>query len=178
MIAMAEKNIIVFGGGCFWCAEAIFQMIKGVLSVMPGYAGGTTKNPTYDSVCSGGTGHAEVIEIEYDDKIGIEVLLHIFFEMHDPTTLNRQGADFGTQYRSIILYTNDIQKDSIEKYILKLQSTLDRKVVTEVKKLDFFYPAEKYHVNYYNNNSKMPYCSVVIGPKIANIKKEFSSLLK
>ncbi len=174
----AGTDSIVFGGGCFWCAEAVFQMINGVVSVMPGYAGGITKNPTYDSVCNGNTGHAEVIKIDYNNNINLEVLLQIFFEMHDPTTLNRQGADIGTQYRSIILYTTDLQKKSIDRYILKLQSTYDKKIVTEIKKLDIFYPAEEYHINYYKNNAKTPYCNVVIGPKIAKIKKEFSALLK
>ncbi|MCL5423755.1 MAG: peptide-methionine (S)-S-oxide reductase MsrA [Candidatus Marsarchaeota archaeon] len=173
-----NENSIVFGGGCFWCIEAIFQMINGVISVMPGYAGGITKNPTYDSVCSGDTGHAEVIKIEYSNSLDLNILLQIFFEMHDPTTLNRQGADIGTQYRSIILYTTNLQKESIDRYILKLQSTYDRKIVTEIKKLDVFYPAEDYHVNYYKNNAKTPYCGIVIGPKIAKIKKEFGALLK
>lgn len=142
---------------------------------MPGYAGGNTKNPTYEEVCNGDTGHAEVLQIEYDpQKVSLDKLLQIFFEMHDPTTLNRQGADYGTQYRSIILYGSEEQKEATKDFIKKIQKDFDKPIVTEVKKLDKFYPAEDYHQKYFDNNSNQPYCTFVIGPKIQKIKKEFS----
>jgi len=170
---------LVLGGGCFWCTEAVFQMVKGIAKTSPGYAGGATKNPTYDEVCEGHTEHAEVLYVEYDpDKIKIEVILAIFFAMHDPTTLNRQGADIGTQYRSIILYTSDSQKKAIEKFIDKIKGDFDNKIVTEVKMLDKFYPAEEYHMNYFSRNQSQPYCNAVIKPKIEKIKKKFPDMLK
>lgn len=171
---VSETKSIVFGGGCFWCSEAIFDMMKGVKATNPGYAGGTTKNPTYDDVCSGQTGHAEVLQIEYDPKvITLEKLLEVFFTMHDPTTLNSQGADFGTQYRSIILYNSDAEKKEIENFISNIQKDYKKPIVTEVKKLEKFYIAEDYHKKYYKNNPNQPYCTFVIKPKVDKVKKKF-----
>jgi peptide-methionine (S)-S-oxide reductase len=171
------KEIAVFGGGCFWCTEAVFQMLKGVNSVMPGYAGGEVKNPTYEQVCGGETGHAEVIKIEFDPSlVSYEDLLTVFFATHDPTTLNRQGADRGTQYRSIILYSTPEQKEKAEKFIAQLNES-DPKAVTEVVPLTDFYEAEEYHRNYYRDNSSKPYCEVVISPKLEKLKERFSELL-
>jgi methionine-S-sulfoxide reductase len=170
----SNTETIVFGGGCFWCTEAVFRLFDGVIDTMPGYAGGTTPNPTYDQVCDGYTGHAEVLKIDYDPKlIGIDKLLYVFFTMHDPTTLNRQGADVGTQYRSIILYGNDRQKEAAEKFIRSIQKEFRSPIVTELKRLDKFYPAEDYHRRYYDKNPGQGYCSVVIGPKIAKVKKKY-----
>ncbi len=173
-------RIAVFGGGCFWCTEAVFGELKGVKSVMPGYAGGTSINPTYESVCSGKTGHAEVIKIEYDPfQIEFKDLLTVFFATHDPTTLNRQGADTGTQYRSIVLYSTDGQKKEAEEFIKELDADAKGgKVVTEVKPLDKFFPAEDYHRDYYQKNSDAPYCQVVISPKLEKLKHRFAELLK
>ena len=156
----------VFGGGCFWCLDAIFRKIKGVKNVTVGYAGGRRPNPTYEQVCTGVTGHAEVVEIEYDEsEISYDELLDIFFEIHDPTQLNRQGNDVGTQYRSIILYLDDNQKQKALKKIEELKKQgIDE--ITEVKKLDKFYKAEDYHQNYYKRNPHNPYCAYVIAPKI------------
>jgi len=174
----SQKQIAVFGGGCFWCTEAVFQDLKGVISVTSGYAGGTTPNPTYESVSSGKSGHAEVIKIEFDPaQINFTDLLTVFFATHDPTTMNRQGNDTGPQYRSIVLYSTDQQKAEAEKYIQDLKSDgLD--VVTEVKSFERFYPAEEYHRNYYKNNSDAPYCQVVIEPKLQKVQEKFYALLK
>ena len=156
----------VFGGGCFWCLDAIFRKVRGVKNVTCGYAGGRRPNPTYEQVCTGVTGHAEVVEIEYDEnEISYDELLDIFFEIHDPTQLNRQGNDIGTQYRSIILYLNEAQKEKALKKIEELRKK-GINVVTEVKKLENFYKAEEYHQNYYENNPQNPYCQFVISPKI------------
>lgn len=172
---MNQKETVVFGGGCFWCTEAVFEMLKGVLLVMPGYAGGTTKDPTYERVCGGDTGHAEVIKIKYDpDLIAYEDLLTVFFASHDPTTLNRQGADVGSQYRSVIFYTTPEQKQKAEKFI----NDLGEGIVTEVKPLDQFYEAESYHRQYYTKNKSAPYCQVIINPKLEKIKERFNILLK
>lgn len=177
-------EIAVFGGGCFWCTEAVFGELKGVKSVMPGYAGGTSPNPTYESVCGGKTGHAEVIKIEYDpSQISYKDLLTVFFATHDPTAMNRQGADVGTQYRSVILYTTEEQKREAEEFILDLnQPAPDQKagkpVVTEMKPLDKFFPAENYHREYYQKNQDAPYCQVVINPKLKKLYKRFAKLLK
>ena len=171
----------VFGGGCFWCTEAVFDELRGVISVMSGYAGGSVKNPTYEQVCSGRTEHAEVIRIEFDpSQITYKDLLTVFFATHDPTTLNRQGSDAGTQYRSIILYAGKQQKREAEGFIKELNdsSAFGRLVVTEIKPLGEFYGAEEYHRNYYENNSFQPYCQVVISPKLDKLHKQFSELLK
>jgi peptide-methionine (S)-S-oxide reductase len=155
------------GGGCFWCTEAIYQMLPGVKSVTSGYAGGTTENPTYKEICSGKTGHAEVIQIEYDPKlVSYDKILQTFWEAHDPTTLNRQGADTGTQYRSIILYNNEAQKIAAEKSKAAAQKNFSKPIVTEIVPLKHFYKAELYHQDYYRSNPDQPYCRAVIQPKV------------
>jgi peptide-methionine (S)-S-oxide reductase len=171
----------VFGGGCFWCTEAVFKMLKGVVSVMPGYAGGTKPNPTYDEVCGGETGHAEVTRIEYDPaQVSFHTLLTVFFATHDPTTLNRQGNDVGTQYRSIILYTTPAQKTEAEAFIREVDesSREGNPVVTEVKPLKEFYEAENYHRDYFARNPDKAYCELIISPKVEKVQKEFAELLK
>lgn len=176
-----NNEIAVFGGGCFWCTEAVFSELRGVVSVAPGYAGGTTPNPSYDAVCTGSTGHAEVIRIEFDpSQITFNDLLTVFFATHDPTTLNRQGADVGTQYRSIVLYATPAQKTDAEAFIKKLTESDPggKPVVTEIKPLDKFYQAEDYHHNYFKNNQRQPYCQVVIEPKVLKLQKQFADLLK
>jgi peptide-methionine (S)-S-oxide reductase len=173
-------EIAVFGGGCFWCTEAVFKMLKGVTSVLPGYAGGTTENPTYDQVCDGQTGHAEVIRIEYDPKqVTFRTLMTVFFATHDPTTLNRQGNDVGTQYRSIILYTTPAQKEEAEAFIKEVdESTKEgNPVVTEVKPLTKFYEAENYHKDYFANHPDKAYCNLIISPKVEKVQKQFADLL-
>jgi len=175
------EETIVFGGGCFWCTEAVFKMLKGVISADPGYAGGNTENPTYSEVSSGKTGHAEVIKIDYDpDIISLKELLTVFFATHDPTSRNRQGNDVGEQYRSIILYTTEEQKELSEKFIDKINksSKEGNLTVTEVRQLDKFYFAENYHKDYYENNKNQAYCQVIINPKLAKVQKEFAELLK
>src|SRR5271157_4942745 len=174
-MTVATTKTIVFGGGCFWCTEAVFEMFDGVVKTAPGYAGGTTKNPTYEQVCSGTTGHAEVTKVEYDpDVAGLEKLLEVFFAAHDPTMVDRQGPDVGSQYRSIILYTEEQQKKAIDTYMRKISGNYEKPIATEVKKLDVFYPSEDYHKDYYKNNPLQPYCLLVIRPKIAKIRKEFN----
>ncbi len=178
---MDKKEIAVFGGGCFWCTEAVFKMIKGVSQVLPGYAGGTTANPTYEQVSSGNTGHAEVIYIEYDSSIvNYNDLLTIFFASHDGTTLNSQGNDVGTQYRSVIFYTTDEQKEKANNFINEINSSYKegKDLVTEVAPLDKFYKAESYHEDYYANNKNAPYCQVIINPKLEKVEKQFASLLE
>lgn len=175
------REVAVLGGGCFWCTEAVFRELHGVLSVMPGYAGGQKEDPTYQEVCSGKTSHAEVIKIKYNpEEIRYTDLLTVFFATHDPTTVNRQGNDVGTQYRSIILYTTEEQKNEAEEFIKKLnESTLEGKqVVTEIKPFEKFYEAEEYHLEYYRKNITQPYCQIVINPKLEKLQKEFSKLLK
>ncbi len=175
-----QKEVAVFGGGCFWCTEAVFKMLKGVISVLPGYAGGKTEKPTYSMVVEGATGHAEVVRIEYNSsEISFRDLLTVFFGSHDPTTVNRQGNDIGTQYRSLILYTNDQQKNEAELFIRELNdsSKEGNPIVTEVKPLEQFYEAEEYHKNYYANNPQNPYCDVIINPKLAKVQKNFADLL-
>jgi len=173
----------VFGGGCFWCTETIFKELKGVVSVMPGYAGGGKPNPTYEQVCGGDTGHAEVIRVEFDPKeISFRDLLEVFFATHDPTTLNRQGNDVGTQYRSLVLYDGERQKADAEAVIAELKASGafgGREVVTELKPLETFWEAESYHRDYYKNNKDAnPYCQLVIDPKLAKFRAKFHSLLK
>ncbi|WP_198315862.1 peptide-methionine (S)-S-oxide reductase MsrA [Chitinophaga tropicalis] len=170
-----------FGGGCFWCTEAQFQYLDGVLKVESGYAGGTVPNPTYEQVCTGTTGHAEVIQVTYDpSKITYEELLQAFWQSHDPTQLNRQGNDVGTQYRSVIFYHNEEQHKLAEFYKDKLQHSgaYDEPVVTEISPIDKFYKAENYHQNYYNQNGSQPYCHFVIAPKLEKFKKVFKDKLK
>ena len=170
-----QTEIATFGGGCFWCMEAEFQRIPGVKSVTSGFAGGHTANPTYEDVCAGDTGHAEVTQIVFDPgKVSYGKLLDYFWDAHDPTTLNRQGADAGTQYRSIILYSSPAQKAAAEKSKAAAQKNFKDPIVTQIVPLDHFYKAEDYHQNYYNNNSHAPYCQVVIKPKL----KKFEQKLK
>ena len=169
-------DTIYFGAGCFWCVEAIFQQVNGVEKVIPGYCGGAIKNPTYNEVCSGKTGHAEVAKIVFNSSIvDLSHLLEVFWKTHDPTTLNRQGNDIGTQYRSAIFFVKDSQKEEILKFKQELifQNVWDQPVVTEVEKIDIFYPAEDYHHNYFNNNKSQGYCQFVIQPKIEKYKKIF-----
>lgn len=155
------------GGGCFWCLDAVYRKVEGVLDVVSGYAGGSTENPTYEQVCTGRTGHAEVVSIQFDPAIvSYKALLDIFWKVHDPTTLNRQGADTGTQYRSIILYSNEEQKNTAEETIRAISAHYTNKVVTEVKPLATFYPAEEYHQDYFAKNPENSYCRVVIPPKL------------
>ena len=172
---------ITFGNGCFWCTEAIFETLKGVKKVTSGYMGGHTKNPTYKEVCSGSTGHAEVIHLEYDaDELSFDELLLVFFKTHNPTTLNRQGSDVGTQCRSAIFYYTDEQKQRAEAMIKRLtdEKVFDRPIVTEVTPATEFYNAEDYHQNYFNNNPGNPYCSAVIQPKLYKFAKEFTEKIK
>lgn len=172
-------QVATFGGGCFWCVEAVIQRLKGVESVVSGYAGGSMINPDYRSVSSGTTGHAEVIQVTFDAEVlPYEDLITIFMTSHDPTTLNRQGADHGTQYRSIILYHDAAQKMTVERILEDLKNVFPQPIVTEVVPLDQFYPAEKYHQNYYNNNSYAGYCRVVIDPKIKKLRDAYSDRLK
>lgn len=169
-----------FGNGCFWCTEAIFQNLKGVEKVESGYTGGKVKNPTYKEVCSGLTGHAEVIQITFDSNvISYTELLEVFWSTHDPTTLNRQGNDVGTQYRSAIFYHNDQQKELAEKYKvqLDLSNTWSDPVVTEISLIGVFYPAEDYHQNYFKLNGSQPYCSFVVRPKVEKFLKKFGDMV-
>ncbi len=176
-----QKEVAVFGGGCFWCTEAVFDELRGVISVVSGYAGGVVKNPTYEQVCGGRTGHAEVIRIEFEpDQIGFRDLLTVFFATHDPTTLNRQGNDVGTQYRSAIFYADDEQQREAESFIKALEGagTFSNPIVTTLEPLADFYDAEGYHQNYYANNPYQPYCQVMIPPKLSKLHKQFAELLK
>lgn len=170
----------VFGGGCFWCTEAVFKMLKGVNSVLPGYTGGITKNPTYDEVCNGNTGHVECVKIEFDPEIvKYKDLLTVFFGSHDSTTLNRQGNDVGTQYRSVVFYTTPEQKQQTENFIKELNDSnkMGKPVVTTVESLGEFYVAENYHRDYYERNQDAGYCQVIISPKLEKVQKEFANLL-
>lgn len=176
-----ELETAVFGGGCFWCTEAVFQRLRGVKKVTSGYAGGSLPNPSYEAVSTGTTGHAEVIKVEYDpDEISYPDLLDVFFGTHDPTTLNRQGNDVGTQYRSVIFYANDEQKEKAEKAIQELsaQNVFDKPIVTTLEPLGTFYEAESYHKDYYNQNQSKPYCQVVISPKVKKLREKFAPLLR
>lgn len=176
-----NNQTIIVGGGCFWCVEAVLIRLNGVLSVVPGYAGGTVAEPSYEQVCAGKTGHAEVAKVEFDpDIIPLRDVLDIFFHTHDPTTLNAQGADVGPQYRSVIYYTNEEQRIVAIDLIEDLNSTGEfrSKIVTELKPLDVFYEAEEHHRQYYKKNSYQPYCQVVISPKIAHLKEKYTKKLK
>jgi len=172
---------LILGGGCFWCTEAVFSEVNGVLSVQPGYSGGNTINPTYDDICTGTTGHAEVIKITFDqDTIDIVDLFTVFFSTHDPTTLNRQGGDVGTQYRSVIFYNSSFTKQLYTDAINAAKSSgeFTAPIVTSLEEFSVFYPAENYHEDYYVKNSNAAYCSFVIKPKLEKFKSNFSSLLK
>lgn len=178
-----SKNLqkATFGMGCFWCSEALFQRLNGVTSVRSGYEGGKVANPSYEEVCTGTTGHAEVIEVTYDPaKIKYDELLEVFWKSHDPTTLNRQGADIGTQYRSVIFYHNDEQRKIAENYKKELNDTkaFNKPIVTEITKATPFYVAENYHQDYFNKNGSEPYCRLVILPKMEKLEKLFKAKLK
>lgn len=175
------KDTVTLGNGCFWCTEAIFQQVEGVISVESGYSGGSTENPTYKEVCTGTTGHAECLNIVYNPMvISYDELLEIFWQTHDPTTLNRQGNDVGTQYRSVIFYRSPQQKQIAEAYIQKLDSAhaFENPIVTTLEPFEHFYKAENYHQNYFNENGSQPYCQLVIKPKLDKFKKVFKHKLK
>ena len=181
MEILEKKEIATLAAGCFWCVEAIFQQLEGVLDVKSGYAGGEIKNPTYKQVCEGNTGHAEVIQIIYDaNKITFKQLLEVFFKTHDPTTLNRQGADEGTQYRSSIFYHSTEQKEIADKIIKELDTSgaYSNKIVTLLEPITDFYVAEDYHQNYFNQNGHNPYCNMVVKPKVEKFMKIFKDKIK
>jgi peptide-methionine (S)-S-oxide reductase len=179
---MSESNLqkATVGGGCFWCLEAVYQQVRGVVHVESGYAGGQTLNPDYDSVCTGQTGHAEVVQIEFDtDVVTYQKILEIFFAIHDPTTLNRQGNDIGSQYRSVI-YAHDQEQRMIAQNIIKQltqENIFDQPIVTELADLPIYYRAEDYHQNYFNNHPNQGYCAFVVSPKVSKFRKQFSELL-
>jgi peptide-methionine (S)-S-oxide reductase len=181
MMTASQTELTTLGGGCFWCLEAVFTQLKGVESVISGYAGGNVPNPSYELVCAGTTGHAEVVQVTFDPQaISHRDLLQVFFTMHDPTTLNRQGADVGTQYRSAIFYHSDEQSTTAKQVIEQLTASgvWDDAIVTEVSPLDTFYPAEQYHQDYYERNTAQPYCQAVIAPKVAKLRKQYLDKLK
>lgn len=173
-------EVATLGGGCFWCVETVYNMIQGVESAISGYAGGKNPNPTYKEVCSGMTGHAEVVQITYNpDEISYNEILEIFWTCHDPTQLNRQGNDVGTQYRSVIYYHDDVQKGMAEQSIKELAPTIwSDPIVTELSPMPEFYEAEAYHQDYYNQNPQNGYCSVVVSPKVSKIRKKYADRLK
>jgi peptide-methionine (S)-S-oxide reductase len=167
------------GGGCFWCLDAIFSDLAGVLKVMPGYSGGHVENPTYEQVCTDKTGHAEVVQITYDSSvISYKELLEVFFSIHDPTTLNRQGGDIGTQYRSVIFYETPEERDTAQKVMASMAELWDDPIVTELAELTNFYPAEDYHHDYFAQHPGQGYCQMVIAPKVAKFRKQFQARLK
>jgi peptide-methionine (S)-S-oxide reductase len=175
---MAEVKLATFGSGCFWCTEAVFQQLNGVRSVVSGYSGGRTMQPTYEQVCSGATGHAEVIQVAYDPRVvSYEKLLEAFWKSHDPTTLNRQGNDVGTQYRSVIFHHDDQQRRLAEEYKARLDAAgaFGRPIVTEISPFEAFHPAEEYHQQYYRRNPSQPYCALVIGPKLEKFRRAFKA---
>jgi peptide-methionine (S)-S-oxide reductase len=175
------KEIVTLGGGCFWCTEAVFEQLKGVEKVESGYSGGAAPNPTYEQVCTGRTGHAEVIEVTFDPQvISLKEILEVFFTVHDPTQLNRQGNDVGTQYRSVILYRDDAQKAAAQQVIKEIADAKlwDGKIMTELASFKAFYKAEDYHQEYFERNGGQPYCRVVIAPKLAKFREHFKDKLK
>jgi len=173
------KRELIVGGGCFWCTEAVFELLKGVSDVESGYANGHTPNPTYRDICTGDTGYAEVIKITYDDSvISVDTLLDVFFATHNPTTLNRQGADIGTQYRSTILYTDEETKEAAEAAMEAAQADWNDPIVTKIEPLENYYKAEAYHQDYYQQNPMQGYCMAVIPPKIAKLKAKFGEEVK
>ena len=181
IIDVIKTDTATFATGCFWCTEAIFQQLEGVISATSGYSGGHVQNPTYKEVCEGTTGHAEVIQIVYDPaKISFDELLRAFWESHDPTTLNRQGNDVGPQYRSVVFYHNAEQKEKTERYKEQLNQSnaFGKPIVTEISPFTIFYKAENYHQDYYNNNGSQPYCNFVIRPKLEKFNKIFKEKLK
>ena len=170
---------VILGGGCFWCLEAAYQLVRGVERVQSGYAGGDTPNPSYEAVVQGDTGHAEVVEIDFDDTVvSLENILNIFWTIHDPTSLNRQGADVGTQYRSVIFYADEEQKQAAEASLKAAQKLWDKPIVTSIELLKAFYPAEDYHKDYFKNHPEQAYCQMVINPKLAKLRKLHHDLLK
>ena len=174
-LIMAQTEVATLGGGCFWCVEAVYQRVQGIESVKPGYAGGHTKNPTYKEICTGKTGHAEVAQIFFNNnKISYKQILNIFWQAHDPTTLNRQGNDVGTQYRSVIFFHNDEQKLTAEKSLKEAEKSgyWENSIVTEITKLNNYTDAEDYHDNYYDNNPNQPYCLFVIKPKLNKLQRD------
>ncbi|MGV8828759.1 MAG: peptide-methionine (S)-S-oxide reductase MsrA [Breznakibacter sp.] len=176
-----KSEVIYLGGGCFWCIESVFERLKGVEKAVSGYMGGEMSNPTYQEVCSGKTGHAEVVKIEFDPQlVSLDQLLRVFFAVHDPTTPNRQGNDVGTQYRSAIFYTSDIQFETVNKYMegLRKEGEFDRDIVTQVVKAGEFYEAEAYHQDYFRRNPNQPYCQIVVAPKVKKLEVNFLPLLK
>ena len=176
-----KEEIVTLGSGCFWCSEAVYESVKGVGHVVSGYSGGLTINPTYEEISTGKTGHAEVVQVQFDsEKISFEEILLIFFKTHDPTSLNRQGEDIGTQYRSVIFYHSEKQKEIADSIINKLdeQQIFDKPVVTQVQKFNQFYKAEDYHQNFFEKNPFHGYCNAVIQPKMTKFKKDFSESLK
>lgn len=178
---MPTRELATLAGGCFWCLEAVFQELRGVHSVRSGYAGGDVPNPTYEHVCTGKTGHAEVVQVEFDpDVISYRDLLNVFFTIHDPTTVNRQGADIGTQYRSAIFYHSPAQHSDAEKTIAELNGAKvwNHEIVTEVSPLTEFFPAEAYHDDYYRRNGNKPYCQLIIAPKVLKARQKFVDKLK
>jgi peptide-methionine (S)-S-oxide reductase len=169
----------ILGGGCFWCLEAVFQRLKGVVTVESGYAGGHVAKPTYKQVCGGDTGHAEVVRVTFDeDVLSYPELLDVFFTIHDPTTMNRQGQDVGTQYRSVIFYNSEQQRQDADEAIRKAAALWENPIVTELKPAGEFYPAEDYHQNYFNENSRQPYCMFVVSPKVHKFQEKFADKLK
>jgi len=178
---MSARETATIAGGCFWCLDAVFRGLRGVESVVSGYSGGRVENPTYEAVCGGGTGHAEVVQIEFDPAVvTFRDLLRVFFTIHDPTTLNRQGPDTGTQYRSAVYYHSPEQRKATEETIARFteEDVFEDPIVTEVKPLDVFYPAEEYHKDYYARNPNQAYCAAVVGPKVAKARKLFFEKLK
>lgn len=179
--AGSTRETATLGGGCFWCTEAVFSELSGVVSVIPGYAGGTAPNPSYEDVCTGRTGHAEVVQVVFDPRtLAYRDLLRIFFTVHDPTTLNRQGADSGTQYRSIVLYEGPAQKSAAEEVAREIEEARvwRGRIVTEIVPLRVFYPAEDYHHNYFAKNPEKGYCQMVIAPKVAKFRRQYLERLK
>ena len=176
---MAKQEVATLGGGCFWCLDAVYEQVRGVEKVVSGYAGGTTGAPTYEDVCGGDTGHAEVVQVTFDpDVVTYRQLLDIFFTMHDPTTLNRQGADVGTQYRSVILFHSADQKAAAEAAKKDAQEIWDDPIVTEVKPVTRFFPGEEYHQAFFRRNPYQPYCRGVVAPKVAKFRQKWAKLLK
>jgi peptide-methionine (S)-S-oxide reductase len=178
---MLNMQMAVFGGGCFWCLEAVFERLKGVVSVESGYMGGTGPNPTYKQVCGGNTGHVEVVRVTYNaDEISFRDLLEVLFTIHDPTTLNRQGNDIGTQYRSVVFYNGEEQREETKKYIAELEAAhaYNAPIVTAVEPATAFWLAEDYHQQYFDNNSYQPYCQFVISPKLHKFEKKFAQQMK
>jgi peptide-methionine (S)-S-oxide reductase len=179
--AAGGREVITLGGGCFWCVEAIFDELKGVAQVESGYSGGHVANPSYEQVCGGGTGHAEVVQITFDPKVvSLKQLLEIFFTVHDPTTLNRQGGDVGTQYRSVIFYRDEKQKAVAEQTLKEIQASgiWDGRIVTELAPFQSFYQAENYHQRYFELNGQQPYCRMVIAPKVSKFREHYRNLLR